>query len=236
VLSEGNTWGSYYSGFHQQFGVDAFPGTAMHESRHSWQYTLKVRLEAEDEDDDHLFNALRPTSADLLDAPNAAVAPGGNGDSHFRGINSPDDAAPVNTMLEHNAMRFSKRIGKLEFLGCGFSGLSVFSGNNQAGPPLTPLPFPLVVTIEARETDSTGSDSDRPLAGVTVRFTVMGTASVAGVQVAYAMTDANGQALVSVTNGTADSQIDAEGVQPMMTPPSECEIPPSVRFTVRVGS
>lgn len=75
-----------------------------------------------------------------------------------------------------------------------------------------------------------------PQAGVTVRFAVVeGDAQVNGGQLAYVMTDDNGQAAVQVRNGTEESRVRATLV-PWPLPVAGCdpELPTQVEAVVRV--
>jgi hypothetical protein len=236
----GSSWGHlYYHGFEEVFPADAARTVFLHESRHAWQGWLKSHG-AVDRDHDWLFDpsSVPSSAAEMFDAPNHVVQPGGNADGHFKGdgpgLSDWDDPAfgAVRAMAERNAMRFTNRTGLDSSLECALSGFSLVSGDNQMGPAMQPLPQPLVVEVNALA----GPSNSHTQSGVTVEFTcIAGDATINGGGMAYAMTGPDGRASVSLTNGTVDSQILAE-VVPLASPQNICShlTTPSQIATVRV--
>jgi hypothetical protein len=225
-LAPNQFWEKFYYGFYEKDPLDGFPAIALHESRHSWQFTLTSRG-AIDVDGDLLFapGSIPAASAELLDAPNIAAPGGANGDGHFKGDGPglADTGDAVRTMREHEAMRFTLRDNLALEVNCALSGFSIVSGDGQSGPSSQLLPQPLVVKVLAKNTDiASGTVVDAARAGVTIKFAVIsGTATIGGASEAYAMTDDSGQAAVVVTNGTSDSQFQAQ-VLPPMAPQNVC--------------
>jgi hypothetical protein len=222
----GQWWDKYYYGFYEKDPRDGFPAVALHEARHSWQFTLQSRG-GQDVDGDVLFErgTIPPESAELFDAGNRDVIMGGNGDGHFKGdgVGLADTGEAVRTMREHEAMRFLApgRAGIASEVACALSRFSIDSGGDQAGPPNQAL-SPLVVRVDAL--NQIGQVTTSPQSGVTVRFAVLsGGASVEGGSTAYAMTNDAGLASVTLTNGATDSQIRVE-VLPPMPPQNTCPL------------
>ena len=169
---DGNCLASVYAGFYRGFaaGPDCFLGVLLHESRHCWQYTLP----APDVDGDWLYDRdyVPTSSADLFDAPNAALLPGGSGDGHFRGdgIYLGDDHFAVHIVHEHNALRFEQSQGLLPSLECAYSTFEIIQGAVSTGTPGQELPDP--IRIEVRWPESVMM-SPRNYAGVTVKAEVI---------------------------------------------------------------
>ncbi len=225
-LAPGRWWALYYYGFFEKAPEDRFPSFALHEARHAWQFTAQARG-AVDVDRDLLFasGTIAASSADLVDAPNRLAWPGGSGDGHFNGDGAglsdagDPDFGPVRTVLEHNAMRFTERLGLMLESRCALSDLCIVSGDNQAAAAGQQLPAPVVLQV-----DATTDEGGRGQSGVTLELVVTsGDALIDGANRAYVMTDSDGRASVVVTNGTVDSEITVEVVAPM-APQNVCSI------------
>jgi hypothetical protein len=249
-LLPGGFWWKMYYGFYNQADADGFPEIALHESRHSWQFTMKSRGGIDADNDFLLAPGSTPVgSEELIDASNVAATAGGNGDGHFKGDtgnNSADVGEAPHTMEEHNAMRFTRRQGSSLDVSCVISAFSLLSGDGQTAAPNQALPQPLVVSVMSQVSAAGGTISTEVRPGTTIKFSVIGsgTAKVNGAATAYSMTNDSGLASVIVTNGSGDSQIQAV-LLPPMTPQNVCgsrdklgaivqSLPSTVTFTVHV--
>ena len=220
------------NGFYREDAPDGFPAVALHESRHSWQYSLKNWPEARAVDQDNdLLIAPEPSASwsdfpgtwsDLFDGPNFAAPGGVNGDGHFNGDGIADNGEPSHSMRERNAQRYTFRFVNTAVttrLDCALSTFAVVSGDGQVGPGNQDLSLPLLVRVQQKKYMllPVVTVIDVPAPGVTVMFTVPegSTAKVAGGSRAFVMTDETGSASVPLTNGAASTTIVVTLLPPM---------------------
>ncbi len=224
----------YYRGFYLET-VHGVENGVLHELRHIWQLSLSNHGVG-DADQDGVFapGPLPESSADLLDDFNVDSGQGESGDGHFLLDLVSDDHEAVKTMHEHNAMRFTHRLGEDSDFECAYSSIEAAGNTTLSGPAGQYLPDP----IEVRAKWKTGplpADSAAG-AGVTVRFSVLGgcDAQVDGSAQAWSMTQGGPSPVagVEVRVGSVECTILAEVVPPM-APPGPCnDLTGGVTFTV----
>ena len=175
-------------------------------------------------DGDWLFapGTIPETSGELLDTQNRAATTAGNWDGHFKGdavgLSDLDDprTGAVSTMVEHNAMRFTQRLGLVQSLSCALSDLCVVSGDGQSAAEGTNVRDPVIIQVDSQQLSVDGNPISAPLSGVTIRVLVTaGDAKINGTSSTYSMTGPDGRAAFSnITVGALDSQLTFEIILP----------------------
>jgi hypothetical protein len=245
---------SHYHGFYRE-SKDGLREIVFHEARHTWQLTAKSRSIAAngpdiDTDNDGVFipGSLPPSSADLFDDnnmndPQGISGTGGtSGDGHFIGeiLAGQDDPEAVTTVREHNAIRFTNRLGLLSKFSCTYQEIKVLSHTPDpvsGAVSLVGTPGDVLTVEVSLMWKHLGGQAGNVVqgAGATLQFSVPDgcDAKVDNSDEAWVMTVGKNpaSAKVDIKIGTTECTVVAELVAPM-SPPAPPSVAP-INFLVK---